>query len=210
MKYFARALLAAALVSTAAQAQIQLNADKDVQILVVDGEEVGSFGHTSNLTLDNGTHQLVVRVERVIHMGGNKNKYKSPVMVVTFNDNDSQVKLNAGMLIANEAISKEFDRNPSIIMSSNNPEFSYQQDVLMVKGFSIMRDYLRELDQFNRTDSPAALAKDEQKLQEVTKLAERLANDDATPKLERLKTFYRSLDLSDEERKAFLTWAISQ
>lgn len=197
--------------SYTAQADVVVNIDKDLQLLAINGEELtGSFGHTPQVTLSDGINQLVLRAEKVIHMGGNKNKYKSPAIVVKMVANNSQLLVQPSINIRDETMSKEFDRNPGVTVISQQGKVEYTQDVLLSRGMGLFRDYEKELVRFNQSNSTAAVSLHEQSVQNTSHGTEAYQYNVETSKVEQLKVHFSQLKLSDEEKKAFLSWAVSQ
>lgn len=194
-----------------AQADVIVNIDRDLQLLAINGEELtGSFGHTPQVTLGDGINQLVFRAEKVIHMGGNKNKYKSPAIVVKIVANNSQLLVQPSINIRDETMSKEFDRNPGVTVISQQGKVEYTQDVLLSRGMGLFRDYEKELVRFNQSNSVAAVSLREQSVQNMPHGTEGYQYNVETSKVEQLKVHFSQLKLSDEEKKAFLSWAVSQ
>ena len=76
--YFAVGLLAAA-VSCNSFAQVTVSLDRDIEVLVTNGEEFDKpmIGHAGKLVLPDGENQLLVRVAKLIHRGGKKEKFNS-------------------------------------------------------------------------------------------------------------------------------------
>ncbi|WP_412498164.1 DUF2057 family protein [Vibrio furnissii] len=198
-------------VSTGSYANIDVTFDRDIQLLAVNGESEGvTFGHLSELTLESGVNQLLVRAERVIQMSGKKNKYKSPLMVVKITGEEGKINIAPQTVIRNEDNAREFDRHPALAVEVLGGQLDVQQDFIPGRTFGLMGDYGKELANFNRTDSVAAISMSRHEQNQIQKIVKEIEQDSAAPKLERLKTFYQGLNLSEEERKAFLSWAVSQ
>lgn len=214
MKLLPISLLVALLsISVGSYADVAINFDRDIQLLSVNGESEGfTLGHRSELTLEPGVHQLLLRVERVIQMSGKKNKYKSPLIVVKISGNDGELTLSPTRIIRNEENAREFDRHPALNIKLIQGQIDVAQDFIPGRSFGLMGDYRKELTQFNRTESQAAVSRSS-----LTRPAvgTRVENTPMTieaggemDKLEMIQQFY--LDLDDVQRKAFLSWAVSQ
>lgn len=147
-------------VSVNAYADVMVSIDRNLQILAVNGAEPDlSFGHTSQLILPNGTNQLLVRVEKVIHFGGTQNKYKSPAIVVSFNQENSQVLVKPAAMVKDDTTAKAFDKNPAVVLTNAAKQpIEFQQDVLVKQGFSLIRDYEKELYQYNSQAKVASIS----------------------------------------------------
>ncbi|WP_217521304.1 DUF2057 domain-containing protein [Vibrio metschnikovii] len=160
MNKFLISALLGMVVSSHAYADVMVNIDRDLQILAINGVEADfPFGHTSELVLPNGLNQLLVRMEKVIQYSGTQNKYKSPAIVLSFAQENSQVFLKPARLVQDETTSKEFDRKPEVLLTNSSQRaLEFQQDVLAPKGFSVFRNYEKELFDYNAQDKIAAVS----------------------------------------------------
>ncbi|EOX3349114.1 DUF2057 family protein [Vibrio cholerae] len=147
-------------VSSHSYADVTVNIDRDLQILAINGVEPDlSFGHTSELVLPNGLNQLLVRIEKVIQYSGTQNKYKSPAIVLSFAQENSQVFLKPTSLIKDETSAKNFDRKPGVVLTNASKQsVEFQQDVLVAKGFSPFRNYEKELYHYNSQEKIASIS----------------------------------------------------
>ncbi|CAM2846729.1 DUF2057 domain-containing protein [Vibrio ordalii] len=147
-------------VAVNAYADVMVSIDRNLQILAVNGVEPDlSFGHTAQLKLPNGTNQLLVRVEKVIQYSGNQNKYKSPAMVVKFNQENSQVLVKPAAIVKDETTAKVFDNNPAVVLTNlANQPVEFEQDVLVTQGFSLIRNYEKELYRYNSQAKVASVS----------------------------------------------------
>ncbi|RNE71783.1 DUF2057 domain-containing protein [Vibrio cholerae] len=147
-------------VSVNAYADVMVSIDRNLQILAVNGVEPDlSFGHTAQLKLPNGTNQLLMRVEKVIQYSGNQNKYKSPAMVVKFNQENSQVLVKPASIVKDETTAKAFDKNPAVVLTNlANQPVEFEQDVLVTQGFSLIRNYEKELYRYNSQAKEASVS----------------------------------------------------
>ncbi|MCG3727966.1 DUF2057 domain-containing protein [Vibrio cincinnatiensis] len=212
MKLLPISLLASLLsISVGSYANIDVTFDRDIQLLAVNGESEGfTFGHRSELTLEPGEHQLLVRAERVIPMSGKKNKYKSPLMVVKISGHEGKLNLAPTMIIRNEGNALEFDRHPALDIELRQGALEIEQDFIPGRSFGLMGDYRKELTQFNRTESKAAIHRSALTRPVAASRVEKGATGASLEidKLEMIQQVY--LELDEAQRKAFLSWAISQ
>lgn len=212
MKLLPISLLASLLsISVGSYANIDVTFDRDIQLLAVNGESEGfTFGHRSDLTLEPGEHQLLVRTERVIPMSGKKNKYKSPLMVVKISGDEGKLTLAPAMTIRNEDNAREFDRHPALDIKFTQGTLEVEQDFIPGRSFGLMGDYRKELAQFNRTESKAAVHRASLTRSVVASRVEETSTVAGleTGKLEMIQQAY--IDLDEAQRKAFLSWAVSQ
>lgn len=190
-------------------AVINVNFDRDIQLLAVNGESEGvSFGHRAELTLEPGENQLLVRTERIIQMSGKQNKYKSPLMVLKVVGDSGVVNLASAMTIRDESNAREFDRYPSLNVEITQGDLIITQDFIPGRSFSFMGDYTKQLRQFNRSGSKAAI--NDLSMISPTVHPKSLVKD--TPididKLKEIQKIY--LELDEKQQKSFLSWAVSQ
>lgn len=147
-------------VSSNTYADVTVSIDRNLQILAVNGVEPEiSFGHTDEINLPNGSNQLLVRLEKVIHFGGTQNKYKSPAMVVSFNEANENLILKSAAIVRDEMTAKAFDKKPEVLLiNSSQQPIDFKQDVLVAKGFSVFRDYENELYNYNSQGKIASIS----------------------------------------------------
>ncbi|EEX37593.1 MAG: DUF2057 family protein [Vibrio metschnikovii] len=196
-------------ISFSGYAVININFDRDIQLLAVNGESEGvNFGHRSELTLDPGEHQLLVRTERIIQMSGKQNKYKSPLMVLKVSGDSGVVNLTSAMTIRDESNAREFDRRPSLNIEVTQGDLVIDQDFIPGRSFAFMGDYTKQLRQFNRTESKAAI--NDVSMRSFTTHPTALVKDVPInkDKLKAIQKIY--LELDENQQKSFLSWAVSQ
>ncbi len=161
---------------------INVNFDRDIQLLAVNGESEGvNFGHRSELTLDPGEHQLLVRTERIIQMSGKQNKYKSPLIVLKVSGDSGVVNLTSMPRIAADS-RPECSAIETPSMATNTvPKGAKPVKLVTRLAFAFMGDYTKQLRQFNRTESKAAI--NEVSMHSFTTHPTALVKDVATTKI---------------------------
>ncbi len=216
MKLWFNALIgSAALLSFHAFSDVKVNLHRDITPLVVEGEEVGiRLGTKKQLTIPNGTNQIVVRVSKLITNHGVYEKFRSKPVVVTFDAADTELTLNPAKVFTRAEQLGDFQENPEIVMyGSSGNAYLIRQGVLK-RGSGISRDYERELEKYNKnngisnnlTSLPVTTIDEDNSLKVVSTLNK--INATSSSVLSELKSNFEGLTL--EHRKEFLMWAISQ
>ncbi|QBF82087.1 DUF2057 domain-containing protein [Shewanella maritima] len=156
------ALLAAnTLISTNASANIDLKYDDNIELIAVNGELVEDEG-TTRLEDTKAKQQLVFNVRSFFMERGNREKFISDVIVVTF-DTASVISTNALTLSAGTVRSKKagkkFNKNPQISLETNTGnQVSFVYDTLKVSGMQLGRNYQAEIAAYNQSSDRASVA----------------------------------------------------
>lgn len=201
------------LAPTLAYSSVTLNVPKDVQMLTVNGQDVGfsslGFDHKETVTLDDGVNQVVFRVSKVVSDGGNKGtKYTSVPMVATFDSSDSNLFIKIPKLTS---LSRgyQFNDKPSFSITDGEQVVPGLEKGKINAGLKFYADIVAEVERFNRSDEPASL-----KHFQVAKPAATTVTVSATtatysesPDIEKFKHDFAKF--SKEEKQAFLSWAIN-
>ncbi|MGM0952963.1 MAG: DUF2057 family protein [Pseudomonadota bacterium] len=149
--------LSIGLLSTQAFADVTLTLGSCLQAHAVNGQEK-QLAPGDSLTLTNGSHQLVV--DCTVNVGRSDDDAfpeTSDAFVLLFDARDTELTLSAPA-IGTDPQMERFNRQGNFrLVSDGGTPVSYQADVLEKEGFQVFRDYVDELEAFNRTDSSAAL-----------------------------------------------------
>lgn len=202
----AKTLLAGLILApTMVYSAVTVNVPKGVQILTINGEDAGysSFGfdYKEQIELDNGVGQIVFRIAKIVYeSGSDKTKFKSQPLVATFELSDSNVDITVPKITTFQQ-GMEFNNSPSFeIVRNNEPISSIKKDQLSL-GFNLASDMVKEVDTYNRSNEIASLSHYKNIAPQTTEV---ILNDDS---YKTLKSAYTQA--TKEERKKFLTWAIS-
>ncbi|BDU36348.1 YccT family protein [Vibrio nigripulchritudo] len=215
MKLSHKLLLTSALVPFASLADVEISIPKDVQLMIVNGEDIGysSFGfdYKETLTIPNGTNQIVFRVAKVVTEAGSKNtKFKSQPLVATFTSSDSEIALTIPR-INTLSQGERFNKDPKFYLKDSNGDLKSLKTGQIKVGFTFMPDMVQEVKNFNESSEPASIAAYTGKAIEVDTVKIEKKNVSAkkatTTDLETLQQLFNQA--SQDDRKAFLTWAIS-
>ncbi|WP_028024739.1 YccT family protein [Enterovibrio calviensis] len=143
-------LVLGALVPFFASAAVNVKLHKDVEAIIVNGEELPMLVMgQSQFSMENGTNQLVIRLSKLIATGSEFEKFKSDPLVVTFTSENTDILIESSRQIDREAQVKDFKQSPAFTLTDQSGNsVSSQQDVLpQTPGF--LRDYEKELAKFN-------------------------------------------------------------
>ncbi len=220
MKFAQKLLLtSAALMPFSALADVEISIPRDVQLMIVNGEDIGysSFGfdYQETLTVPNGTNQLVFRIAKVVNDGGSKStKFKSHPLVATFTESDSKLTLKTPR-VTTLSQGNSFNSKPSFTLQENGTDIPSLKIGQIKVGFTIMPDMAQEVKNFNASSEPASLRayakstiKPAASAQTMnTSTHEGKAKIATASDLESLQILFKQS--SEEDRKAFLSWAIS-
>ncbi|MGF1694994.1 DUF2057 family protein [Vibrio lamellibrachiae] len=204
----------AVFISMSAFADVTLNLPKDVQLLVINGEDAGysSFGfdYKENITIPNGVNQVVFRLSKVVNDGGNKmTKFKSKPLVATFDSRDSSLSLDVPNVKTLSA-GYRFNGTPTfdIVAREGTVEFLEKNRLNLLSSFG--SDFIQATENFNKSSEVASLAH--------YKVSPQQSNDMKSIKqVETYKELEKGIGstvnefskLSKEQKQEFLSWAIN-
>ncbi|MFA0079553.1 DUF2057 family protein [Vibrio artabrorum] len=142
------------LTSFAPMAAVDLTLDRNIAALVVHGEEVGfSISKADKFDFENGRNQIVLRVEQLVSNLGEKEKFNSYPIVLTFDAEDVSLNVATKSPISRKEHANAFQKNPKfVITDETGKEVQVKQDVLPVLS-GISRDYVKELNRYNSMNS---------------------------------------------------------
>jgi uncharacterized protein YccT (UPF0319 family) len=202
------------LAPTLAYSAVNLNVPVDVQMLTVNGQDVGfsslGFDHKESVTLNDGVNQVVFRISKVVADGGNKGtKYTSVPMVATFDSSDSNLFIKVPKLITLSQGS-QFNDKPSFSITDGNQVVSGLEKGKINAGLKFYADIVAEVERFNRSDEPASLKNFQvakPAAATTTTVTATTTSYSASPDIEKFKQDFAKF--SKEEKQAFLSWAIN-
>jgi len=152
------------LLSLPIMADTKLHLAEDVFLMAVNGKKVSKehpLYRKNPVTLDNGVNQLLVQFNAGIDEKGDDDdglRYqRTEASVFVFESSDQILTLQAP-LITTEAELDNFNKAPNwILKSKQGKNIPLKIAVLEKDGVQIGRDFERELERFNETQSTAAL-----------------------------------------------------
>lgn len=137
---------------SAAIAEVNVELDRDIHVIAINGESLGfTLMKEGNLELENGMNQLVVRIEKLITSEyGEKEKYNSVPVIMTFDANNLNFQLSASKNIKYVKESVLFDKDPKFTLKEQQvkSDLLVKQDILPSAG-GFTRDYELEIARYN-------------------------------------------------------------
>ncbi|CAH0527758.1 hypothetical protein CTH30272_01403 [Allocatenococcus thiocycli] len=148
--------------SNMAFADVTVSVPDDVSVLAANGEKVkldgGFFASERTLTLPDGVNQVVFRFTPFFNKGNDRVSVESDVIVTSFTSSDSKLALQLPEYRnLNDAEDNIKDLDWKLVDASGNA-IAVKQDKLIKEGMQIGRDYVREVEDYNRTGGVAAIA----------------------------------------------------
>ncbi len=130
---------------------------KNVDIEVVNGQKPGLGAKT--FTLKTGKNQVAFEVDQAIRTTGDTERFTSDPIVISFTlESDQDVTLGAPNF-RNMREAKAFEKNPQpVLTDSKGNGIEYKLAVLKREGLQFGRNLVEEVNGFNLSDDPAAVA----------------------------------------------------
>lgn len=216
MNWFNKTLLLVLATSVfSVQASVNVSLHQDLEILVKNQKNVGFTVFDNNqFTLENGQNQFVVRVSKLIIKQGEKQKFKSEPIVVTFNLSDTDLELLPERIFTRDEQVNGFDKKPVLIAKSAGKTISVEQG-LLERGVGMSRDYAAELKAYNidtnkviaATVSAPVVANTTKQANQVTTQAvtAQTTSSSATASVKMSQDLFARA--SDAEKEQFTDWA---
>lgn len=154
-------LLTLLFISVVSKADVEITAEEGVSILAVNGKQTSPesfFASSDNEKLDNGLNQLLIQYTAEIGRSDDFTLEKSKLFIITFDQSDEALLIKEPRKIVSEHQLDKFNKSRNwVILNKSNKEIDYKIDVLEKDGFQFTRDYEEELQEYNQSNSPAAL-----------------------------------------------------
>ncbi|EDP59663.1 DUF2057 domain-containing protein [Vibrio sp. AND4] len=153
-------------------ADVTVTVPDDVSILAANGEKVklsgGFFASERSLTLPDGVNQVVFRYSPYFSQGNDRLSVESDVIVARFGAADAELTLNVpeyrDLRQAEDKI-KDLDWK---LVDASGKAIPVDQDKLIKPGMQIGRDYVREVEAYNKTGGAAVVSMAATAVQPVT------------------------------------------
>ncbi|MEZ9526036.1 YccT family protein [Enterovibrio norvegicus] len=144
-------LVVGALVPFYASAAVNVTLHKDVEAIIINGEELPLTLMSKNtFSMENGTNQLVVRLSKLIATGSEFDKFKSDPLVITFSSENSDILIKSTRQIDRDAQVKGFKESPSFTLTDQSGNAVSSDQNVLPQGQGFLRDYEKELARFNK------------------------------------------------------------
>ncbi|EAX3723182.1 DUF2057 family protein [Salmonella enterica] len=195
-----------------------LRLSNEVDLLVLDGKRVSGslLRGADSIELENGPHQLVLRVEKNIRLSGNEERlYISPPLVISFDTQQtSQVNFHLPRL-ENEREASHFNAASRLtLLDGDAMPIPVKLDILTTTSTAKVVDYEIETERYNKSAKRASLpqfatimANDSTLLSDASEL-DAVPPQSQTLTEQRLKHWFRLAD--PQTRSHFLQWAEKQ
>lgn len=203
-----------------ASAAVEVSFDKDLELLVANGEATGMLAMSpETMTLKNGPNQLVVRVSKLVSYSGEYKKFRSEPVVLTFDASDTELLVKPSRHIVREQHINGFDKNPSMKIEQSGQSFDAFHQGILLRSTGMMRDHVKELEEYNVAQGFVAV--DPRPKLELTTTKEKAvvpaaavspANSKFTATGDNALILMQAdyLRLSDDQKQTFLQWVKSQ
>ncbi|MTH46792.1 curli synthesis inhibitor [Intestinirhabdus alba] len=209
-------LIALCLPVTVAATTLRLSSD--IVLLVLDGKKVSSslLRGAESIELENGPHQLVLRVEKTVRLAGNEERfYISPPLVVSF-DTRRTTKVNFQLpRLETEREASHFDAAPRLaLLDGDAMPIPVKLDILAITSAAKAIDYENETERYNKAAKRASLSQFATTMADDSALLSGISELNAIPPQsqtlteQRLKYWFQQAD--PQTRNHFLRWAQKQ
>ncbi|HCE1775208.1 TPA: DUF2057 domain-containing protein [Vibrio parahaemolyticus] len=143
-------------------ADVTVSVPDDVSVLAANGEKAklsgGFFASEKTLTLPDGVNQVVFRYAPYFNQGNDRLSVESEAIVARFDTANAELTIEVpkyrNMRDAEENI-KDLDWK---LVDGSGKAVAVDQDKLIKPGMQIGRDYVREIEDYNRAGGTAAVA----------------------------------------------------
>ncbi len=193
------ACVLSSLVSFSALASVELEIPDNVNIYVVnqDNPEFDSnfLGGDKTLSLPNGVNQILFQYVPAFVDRDNATKVYSQYIVAKFDAADTTLSFDLPSYRNARQANAEIDKLKWAFKNSAGQSVPVAEDTLSIRGVTMGRDYIRDITKYNQSNGVASF-----------NIAVSPAKNDQT--MSAFKQQY--LKLNEQERKAFLQWAVSQ
>lgn len=139
-----------------------LNLGEGVNLIASNGKEVNTdsfFNNSTTYNLPNGVNQILVNYTAEIKKGSEYEIEHTNAFVLLFESNDAELTISAPNIRKLSDIS-DFERSKSwSLVNKSGDQIDFTASVIEKNGFQLSRNYERELEDFNKTNSAAALPK---------------------------------------------------
>ena len=148
------------LYSCSVSANIKLILDSDISLLAVNGKEVAEdslFSSTKQVELENGTNQILIRLNVEFVRSGESEFISSDTHVILFKAEDAEVNVSAPVIKRDPQLKRFNVGDQWILTGAGDKAVEYRSAVLKKDGFQLSRNYEYELRGFNESNNTAAL-----------------------------------------------------
>ncbi len=157
------------LFSLSALANVELLADNNLDLLVINGQkaevESSLFSATKKATLPNGENQIVFRYTYAYARGKNYESIDTHVIVAKFNAADTKLKFSFPEFKTTREAEKHMNSlNWSLIDTHSNRAIKVTEDKLIKDGLQIGRNFVQETENYNISGGAAAIMSERERI----------------------------------------------
>ena len=153
-------------------ASITITVPAEVSILAANGEKVrltgDFFDDVKTFTLPDGENQFVFRYSPYFNQGKDRVNAESDVIVTRFNAANTQITFELPKYRDLKDAKKHIKDLDWKLINTTGQAIPMKQDKLLKPGMQIGRDYLRELESYNKTAGVASIGLGKAQMQPVT------------------------------------------
>ncbi|WP_394205625.1 DUF2057 family protein [Shewanella waksmanii] len=136
---------ASVLYSANTLASVEVSFPTDTQVLVANGKA----NTATTLTLDNGTQQILFKHVDSYRDFGDKKRFISEAVILTFEANDNSYQVSLPNINSNRG-ADNFNRSPRVTLTdSAGDNVKFKVDILKKDGLQLGRNYVEELNLYN-------------------------------------------------------------
>ncbi len=158
--YFCCLAVALFFVSSIASADISLTLAEDVVLLAENGKAINkkhSPVKNNNIKLKNGINQILVHYNAEVEVDRELRYEKTDTFVIVFDSQNEALTLSVPVIESIRALEK-FNKKPTWkLLDKQGQTVETKIAVLKKDGVQFRRDYAQELQEFNQSDSIAAV-----------------------------------------------------
>ena len=130
------------------------------RLLVIDGQDASDQSRTRELTLDNGRHQVVFQLRSLVRDGSESDMFTSSPYIMTFDLSGDQTFTVKAPTLRSRRDADNLTRSPNTqitLLNQQGKKTPFEFGVLNRRGLLIGGDIVRDVQEFNRADNPAAM-----------------------------------------------------
>ncbi|WP_295891967.1 DUF2057 family protein [uncultured Vibrio sp.] len=152
----------ALVLSQAALADVTIQVPDTVDLLVANGEKPelsgGFFSSSKTLTLPDGENQIAFRYTVNFDKSNDRITVEGDTVIAKFNAQDAELTFDLPSYRNEREAKAQIKDLEWALIDQTEQAVDVQQDKLMKEGMQIGRDYLREVEDYNRAGGIAAVA----------------------------------------------------
>ncbi|MFB9134426.1 DUF2057 family protein [Vibrio olivae] len=187
-------------------ADVTLQVPDNISVQVVNQErpelESNILGGEKTLILPNGTNQILFQFIPMFVGREDVEKVYSKHIIAKFNAKNTNLSFDLPSYKNERQANAEIDNLKWALIDEAGKKVLIEEDYINLRGVTLGRDYIRDVEKYNKTDGVAAVKTTTSHFETPEIQPSNLTQ------MEFLQQQY--LKMSQQDRKAFLQWAVSQ